>query len=135
MNAQPKPEPSPIDQAAYALQVAKQNEDAAKAERLKAEEALIALVGAKEEGTTRAETEYFKITTTGKLTRKLDEAAYAAVADSIPEAIRARLIRVKHDLVLTELRFLQNNEPEIYGLIAGAITTSPAKTAVSVEVL
>ncbi|PJK01477.1 hypothetical protein CO615_04150 [Lysobacteraceae bacterium NML75-0749] len=128
-------QPTAIDHAAHALALAKQQEEAAKAARIQAEEALIQLVGAKPEGTTRCETAYFKVTTTGKLTRKLDESAYAALAGDIPDAIRARLIRVKHDLVLSELRHLQNNEPELYARIAPAITVTPAKTAVTVETL
>lgn len=99
------------------------------------EAAIIAIVGANEEGAKSEKTQFYKVTTTGKLNRKLDVNGLNEVRHLIPDEFYARLIRVKPEVNLTELRYVQNNEPEIYSVIAGVMTTKPAKTAVAVEKL
>lgn len=135
MSAQLQPQPTEIDLAAQALRDAKAAEDSARATRLAAEEAVIALLGVKAEGTTTVKTEFFKVSTVGKLTRSLDEAAFRAIADDIPAAFRDRLVRWKPELVASEVRHIEHNEPEVYRVLAQALTVKPAKPAVSVELI
>lgn len=129
------PLPSAIDHAAQHLRECKQAEDTAKAARIAAEDALIALVGCKTEGSTTIKTAYFAVKTIGKLTRSLDVPAFESIKTQIPEAIRDRLVRYKPELSLTELRHIESDEPEIYAVLTQALTIKPAKASVSVEVL
>lgn len=110
---------------------AKRAESQAKKRRVEIEARIIALTGCKEEGSTTHDAEGLKITITGKLTRSLDQAAWEQIAPSIPEAMRP--VVYKPALDLKGLRYLENNEPEIYRQIAPALTIKPAKPAVSIK--
>lgn len=99
-----------------------------------AENELLVAVGSKPEG---AKTEYsrdFKITTTGKINRKLDadDVKQLYFDQKIPEAIYNRLFSWVPRLNLKELRYVENNEPEFFREIERVMTTSPAKTSVFV---
>jgi len=128
-------QPTPLDRVAQALRDAKAAEDSARASRIAAEEAVIALIGVKEEGTTTVKTCFFKVSTVGKLNRSLDEAAFRSIADDIPAAFRDRLVRWKPELVAAEVRYIEHNEPDVYRVIAQALTVKPAKPSVSIELL
>jgi len=124
-----------IDLAAEHLAECKRAEDAARAERVAAEEALIELIGAKEEGATTVKTDRFRVTTTGKLTRSLDDAALSAIFPTLPEGLRERVFPARFGLSLSELRGVEANDPTLYRRMAEVITVKPAKTAVSIEPL
>jgi len=123
-----------LSQALHALDNARAAEAAAGAARLQAEQTLLALVGElPTEGTTRrSDGELVAVIKTG-VRRKVDADVLARIAPSIPEAIGKRLLRWKPDLVTSELRYVQNNEPEIYAVLAEAITVTPAKPSISIE--
>ncbi len=95
---------------------------------------LLAIVGElPTEGTTRhGDGELVAVIKTG-VRRKVDADVLARIAPSIPEAIGKRLLRWKPDLVTSELRYVQNNEPEIYAVLAEAITVTPAKPTIRIE--
>lgn len=135
MNATVNPQPTEIDHAAQYLRECKAAEEGAKAARIAAEDALIALVGCKTEGSTTIKTGYFAVKTTGKLTCSLDVPTFESIKDQIPEGIRDRLVRYKPELSLTELRHVESDEPQIYSVLAQALTIKPAKASVSVDVL
>ncbi len=121
-----------IDAAAAVLIERKRIERLATEARIKAELDALELVGCETEGSRSASTDSFKITTTGKIDRKLDEAAWFSISQQIPEAIRNLLVRYRPELVTRELRFVQSNEPHIYRLLSEAITAKPAKASVAV---
>lgn len=123
---------NPLDRVAAQLRLAKEREAEATAARLVAEQEVIALMGVKEEGTFVQKGDFFKVTTVGKLNRTLDAEAFEAIKPSIPHSIRDRLVRNKPEIVLSELRYIENNEPEIYKIFSQALTVKPAKPAVSV---
>jgi len=125
----------PVDAAAQAYRIAAKAEADAKLARLEAEERLVALVGQKTEGAQTTKTGRFKVTTTGKLTRRLDYDRYKAIASEHPEVKRLNVVRMKPDLSLTALRKVQENQPDLYGVLSQCITTAPAKPAGKVEVL
>ncbi len=132
----PRQQTPTLAEACAALETAKAVEQAATAERLAAEEAVLALIGElPEEGTTKREAGGFKIAITTSIRRSVDADALAAVAQSgrIPEAIGKRLIRWKPELVTREMRYVQANEPAIYAAVAECTTAKPGKPAVKVE--
>lgn len=122
-----------LDELAYDYEVAKQGVAYAKTQLDQAEAALLAAVPAELEGSLTTESDFYKVVTTGKLTRTLDEKRLAEVQATVPQGVFERVIRYKPELSLRDLRYLENNEPEYYRVFAEAITTKPAKTSVKVE--
>ena len=126
-------QPTDLDMLGQHWREAKASEDAARAERVMIEQKLIDLIGCKEEGTQSAKTDWFKISTTGKLTRSLDAAAFDAVRKHVPDEISPVDYQPKLDL--KKLRALEAANPDVYAIVASCITTKPAKPAVRVELL
>lgn len=125
------PGPSELDQLAQTWRELKAAEDDFRKRRIEAEQAILAAVGVKEEGTTTEKTAFFKVTTTGKLTRSLDAAAWESVRGDFPDALAP--VTYKPALDLRQLRALEKANPALYAKACECITTKPAKPAVSVE--
>lgn len=119
--------PAAIDELAYALEKAKAAEAAARAERLKAEKALIDVVGLEDEGTRTVKTIWYKISTTAKVTRKLLAPA------EFPDKIYHQIIRVRHELDVTRFKKLALADPRAYAIACTAVEAKPAKAEVKVE--
>lgn len=125
---------TPLSAALHSLAETRAVEAEAVQARLRAENALLAIVGElPSEGTRRFEDGELVAVVTASITRKVDSDKLTAIAPQIPEAIGKRLIRWKPELVTTELRYLQANEPELYGIVAQAIEAKPAKPSIRVE--
>ena len=112
------------------LIAAKAAEARAAKNRISLEEELISLLGAREEGAQTHALDGFKVTIEGKLSRKVDWKLFDQIAAKLPEDLVP--VKVKRELDATGVKYLQNNEPQIYAKIAKALTVSPAKTAVTV---
>lgn len=122
-----------IEFLAQQLVAAKAAENAANKQRVAIEEQIIAIVGAREEGSQTTElANGLKLTVTGKMNYKADMPMLLTICAALPEALRPIKTEVKLDE--TGAKFLRNNEPEIWAQLAPAITITPAKTAVSVKV-
>jgi hypothetical protein len=52
------------------------------------------------------------------------------IVDRIPEQLRP--IKVKRELDATGIKYLANNEPQLYKVLSPALTVEPAKTTVSI---
>jgi len=134
------PAPAPaaqtaLDQLAYELEQRKAEEKVATDRRVQAEQAIAELLAAHlpEEGTFAAHGTYYAVKVTTKLSRTIDKAKLADVVGLVPEAIFHRLFEYEPKLNLKELRYVHQNEPHFYAVVAQAITTKPAKTVVAVE--
>ena len=104
------------------------------AERRALEDAMAPLVdNGKEAGTSNAEAGDYKVKVERKLDYKVDMAGLSRVIDKLPEAVRDRLIRTKVEVDVKELKFLRNNEPEIYQIASNAVTVKPARPSFSVS--
>ena len=118
---------------------AKKAEDQANAQRVALEQQLIkTLEFTKPEGSQSVKTDTFKVTLTAKLNKKLDIPHWLSIKERIPDALRAVVKEkptIDYKLDDKGLKYLENNEPDIYTLLCEAITVTPAKTAVKVEVL
>ena len=116
---------------AQELYEARQVEREANERRVQLEEELIALVGAREEGSKTHTIGDFKVTITGKLNRKIDwEIFDDSIASQIPESLQP--VKVKRELDDAGVKYLANNEPQLYKLLSKALTIKPAKTAVTI---
>lgn len=124
-----------LSDALASLSAAKDVEAAATAARLKAEAELLAIVGElPTEGTTRQTDGSLVAVIRTSLRRSVNAIALTRIASQIPEAIGKRLIRWKPELDTKELRYVQNNEPQVYALLAEAIEVKPAKPSITLEV-
>lgn len=123
-----------LDSLANQWEAAKAAEVEANKQRLAVEARIIELINdGSIEGTQTADLGAVKIKVTRSLTRKVDLEVLSEIADQIPEAIRNRLLKTKIELDTRELRFIESNEPELYLIVAKAVTTTPSKPAVKVE--
>lgn len=120
-----------IERLAYNWRAAKGNEERARKDRVAIEEQIIDITGIKEEGSATHEAGDYKVRVTGKVTRTLDAAAWDNIQDSVPEAMRP--VSMVPNLDTKGLRYLENNEPDVYRIVCGAITAKPAKAAVEVK--
>lgn len=124
-----------IDELADIVVGLKLQEHQATAARIEAEQALVALLGVKDEGSTTTRGQRYKVTTTGVMYRKVDEAALGAVRSKLSEAIFEKCFKFKPEIVTAGVRYLQQNEPELYAIAAQAIVATPGKPRVEIAVL
>lgn len=120
-----------LEALAAEWRAAKKAENDARNQRVDIESRIIELTGHKEEGSQTHEAGDWKVSVTGKLNRKLDPAKWAEIEDSIPEDLRP--VRYNPSLDTKGLRYLEQNEPDVYKRVAQAIETKPAKPAVEVK--
>ena len=122
--------PQPVDLLGFELAKAKKLEASAREKRVQIEQQLIEAIGAKEEGATTQAGNFFKVTTTGKLTRKLDVKAFNQIAGQLGEHAP---VKTTGSLDVRKLKTLAVDEPALYQLMCQTcIETKPAKTSVAV---
>lgn len=133
-NVHPIPQPASfLDDLSTQYAIVKSNLDKAKKAFAKVESQIIDHCGHKEEGAQSFNTEIFKITTTGKMTRTIDQSKLDELRANIPQALFNRLFTYKPTLVLREYKYIQKNEPDSFQEVSKVITAKPAKTALKVE--
>jgi hypothetical protein len=121
-----------IDQLATEWAIAKEKEDAAKAERIDIEEKLLKLHPAKEEGSESFSTPRgAKITLTGRVTYKVDIDKLTSITAGWPDDLRP--IKTKVEADETRLKAIRAEAPKLWADIAPAVETKPAKTGVSIK--
>lgn len=127
---------NPIDEAAAFLTLAKLQEQRATEARIAAEQALIALMPSKDEGSVTLAGNSYKASITYGVNRTIDAAVVAQLyADPNLRWGAERMFPMAPKLDTKELRYFQANEPDAYALLAQAITAKPAKPSVKVEAL
>lgn len=109
----------------------KKTEAQAAAKRKKIEDQLVAALGAREEGAETHEVGPYKVTITGKLTRSVDPVAWESVKGRIDQNMWP--VKVSTSVDAPGVKYLQNNEPDLWKAISVAFETKPAKTAVAVK--
>lgn len=124
-----------IDIAAERLVALKLAENQATAARIEAETALLSLVECPAEGSKTYRGGAYKVTVTGNVHRKVDEAALSAVREKLGEAIFDKAFKFKPEVSVTGIKYLRDNEPELYLVASQAITATPGKSSVRVEVM
>lgn len=109
---------------------AKEVERKATADRVTIEELIISQTGKKDEGAQTHATDGFKVTVTGKISRKMDWEKWNTIKAQIPAEMHP--VKMKPELDEKGVKWLAENEPTLYRLLP--IEVKPAKTAVEVKV-
>ena len=122
-----------LDQLSQAYLESKQALEHNKKILTEIESEIINLCGHKEEGASTFNTEHFKVTTTGKMTRVIDEESLNVLQSKIPQPLFERLFTYTPKLNLREYRYIQQNEPEWYKEVSKSITTKPSKPSLSIK--
>ena len=110
---------------------AKAEESAANKRRIQIEEQIVSMAGKRDEVSQTVEAGQFKVTTVGKITRRMDWDKWEQVKAQIAPALWP--VKMKPELDEKGVKWLQQNEVEIYALLP--IEVKPAKTAIEVKVV
>lgn len=114
---------------------AKRDEEAANRRRVEIEAAIIARTGEPEEGSQTVElADGRKLTVTSKITRTIDDQLWRSVLRDVPDHLRPIVYVEVPRLDLTGLRWLRENQPQVYALVCTAITAKKAKSSIVVKV-
>jgi hypothetical protein len=97
------------------------------------QEALIEIIGIRDEGSQSFHTERYKVGTTQGITRTLDRTEVLKLADRLPEDTYKNVFTWKPTLELSNYRSLQELAPNLAAMVDDAITSRPSKPAVKVE--
>jgi hypothetical protein len=111
----------------------KQIEMAANHSLIKIEAQIVAAFEAKNEGAITHKTENYKVTLKQPIARSVDAAKWDEVKNRLPENLHPVNMAPKADAA--GMKYLSENEPTIWAVIAEAFTTKPGKIGVKVEKL
>ncbi|NDH03128.1 MAG: hypothetical protein EBY40_08385 [Marivivens sp.] len=109
---------------------AKAAEQKAQALRHKIEAQITAAFDTKPEGAITHKTDMHKVTLTQPIYRKVDLRKWEMVKDRIPTALHP--IKVKIEADAAGMKWLANNEPDMWAKVAAAFETRPGKIGVKV---
>lgn len=129
-----RPDPA-IDELAERLEAARAALKLEQQRILNLEAELLQILGNKLEGSETTVTQKYKVTTTGRVTRKLDADGVRELHETgeIPRAIYERLFSWEPKLNLREFRFIEHNEPDHYKTLSKFVTTKPAKASIALK--
>ncbi len=123
---------SPIELSCAWLK-AKAEEETAKTRRIEIEETLIVQLGVKTEGAQTHDLGEFKVTVTGVINRTLDKEVWESIKDKLPSEIRPVTYEPKLDI--PGVKWLQENQPADYRILAQALTVKPGKTYIKITAI
>lgn len=113
---------------------AKHAEDEAAKRRVELEAQIILRTGERDEG---AETHELadgrKLVVTAKITRTVDPELWRQVEAQVPTDLRPITWESSPKLDTKGLRWLMENRPDVYSVVARALTAKKAKTAIAVK--
>ena len=110
---------------------AKRREDEARWSRIEIENQISVALEKKSEGSITHKLEHYKVTLTQPIYRKLDVEKWVTVKTLIDQKLWPVKVIVEADA--TGCRYLANNEPQLWALIADAFTVTPGKIGVEVK--
>jgi hypothetical protein len=123
-----------LDELVELFITAKKAEDTATKARVDLEAQIIAIAGAREEGSQTHDTASgLKLTTTGKLSYKADD---IEALRNVCSKWDSNLVPLKTTTALDETgcKFLRSQRPDLWAQLARVVTVKPAKTSIKVSV-
>ena len=112
---------------------AKRREDEARKSRIEIENQISVALEKKPEGAITHKLNHYKVTLTQPIYRKLDVEKWVTVKTLIDQKLWPIKMTVEADA--TGCRYLANNEPQLWALVADAFTVTPGKIGVEVKEL
>jgi len=122
---------SNIDALARDWLIAKRAEQDAALRRIKIEGEIAAALDVKDEGSITHKLEEHKVTLTQPVRRSLDAKMWEGVKHKIPEQLRP--VKTKLEADASGIKWLEENEPNMWAKIAPAFTSKKGKISVKVE--
>ncbi|MBU2708779.1 hypothetical protein KCM76_22490 [Zooshikella marina] len=122
-----------LDYCASLLEEAREKETEAREHRISIEERIVELMGCEIEGTRSETTPRFKVRTTSKFDRKVDQTKVSHVKRLVGEETFNKVFRTKYEVDVKALRSLRDESQRKYAMVTNIITTTPSKTSVVVE--
>ncbi|WP_133296205.1 DUF7173 family protein [Zooshikella ganghwensis] len=122
-----------LDYYAALLEQAKLREAEAREHRISIEERIVELMGCELEGSRSETTPRFKVRTTSKFDRKVDQTKVSHVKRLVGEETFNKIFRTKYEVDVKALRSLRDESQRKYAMVTNVITTTPSKTSVVVE--
>ncbi len=119
-----------IDTLSKQLQEAKSAEAKAAQFRREIEQSIIELCGVSQEGSTTFKGEQYKIVTTGKITRSIDQEQLKKAWESLPDAAKDA-IRYKPEIIKKEFDALKKHNEPAWRALCECVTEKEAKPSVS----
>ena len=110
---------------------AKRDEKKANMRRLDIEAQLAEALEIKSEGASTTHIEGYKITATQPVTRKVDPVAWEKVKNKLPTILWP--VKFKLEADATGCKYLANNEPELWSMVAEAFEAKPGKIGFKIE--
>ena len=92
----------------------------------------MALFEPKEEGTVTKNTDFYKVSCTFSIDRKVDSDIARSLAIQLGDEYE-RIFKWEAKIDTKEMRFLIDKKPEVYALCARAITSKPRKPSLKIE--
>lgn len=86
-----------------------------------------------DEGSKTHNLEGVKVTVTSRVNRTIDERKWREIRSGVPKNLWP--VKEKVTVEPKGCRYLAENHPELWGVVAGAITEKPGKPGVKVEVV
>ena len=120
-----------IEELAKQWVEAKAREHQANIERVEIERRIIAVTGAKQDGSKTIDAGPYKVTLTGKLIYKADIPMLTNLVENVP--VQLRPLKTEVQLDVAGAKYLQQNEPAIWQQLAPAVTITSAKTAITIK--
>ena len=120
-----------LDLLAFELEQAKSKKEELEETILDIEGKIVAVTGVKTEGSEMTESCFYKITTNGKIYRRLDNMIYQEIKNHIPESLNPVVLKPSIDL--KKLRSLEKNAPLVYETFCKALTITPGKPGVIIK--
>lgn len=109
----------------------KRNEEMARNQRIAIEGQLAEAFDVPDEGSRTHKLDGYKITLTQPVYRKVDPVEWARLEHKVPTDMRP--IKTKIEADAAGCKYLANNEPEFWRMIAPAFESKPGKVSVKVE--
>ncbi|AMO55653.1 hypothetical protein GZ77_09020 [Endozoicomonas montiporae] len=122
-----------LDKLSWQLEEAKRHESMARQARLEVEAKILETVGVKEEGSATIKSDFYKVTTTGGITRSLDAKKFEDIKGRLPLHVAEKVVRLKPELDVRQFKALKDLSPDLYAIMAEAVTSKPRKASVKIE--
>ena len=121
-----------LDELAYKWKEYKRLEEEANKERLEVEKTILSYIEGKEEGTVTKKTNYYKISVIYGIDRKVDSEIASSLSSELGDEYE-RIFKWEAKIDIKEMRFLVEKKPDVYALVAKAMTSKPKKPSFKID--